>query len=158
LDWGQSINLAPNVDVHLEQAYHWSARGLHDRRKALWGAFVITTPEGPIYFAGDTAYRDGKTFKEAHAKYGDFRVAMLPIGAYAPRWFMKNNHMGPDEAVQAHRDLGQPFSLAMHFQTLQLTDEAIDAPAAELAAALDSGGLKRDRFLATAIGAGYDIP
>lgn len=157
LDWGQQAQVK-GVTFALEQAYHWSARGIFDRRKALWGAFVISTPRGPVYFAGDTGYRDGAIFSRAHAKYGAFRLALLPIGAYEPRWFMQTQHMNPDDAVRAHRDLGGPLSLGMHFGTVRLTDEAVDAPARDLAAALEAHGIAAGRFRMPQFGVPISVP
>jgi len=158
LNWGQSLSFENNVTIGLEQAYHWSARGIFDRRKALWGAFVIQAPGGNIYFAGDTGYRDGKIFKDAGAKYGSFRLALLPIGAYQPRWFMAASHMDPAEAVQAHTDLNSRFSLGMHFQTVQLTDEGFEDPVTELTQALNAGNIPAEHFIAPDVGQGFEIP
>lgn len=157
LDWGQSID-AGAAHISLEQAYHWSARGLYDRKKALWGAFIIRTAGGQIYFAGDTGYRDGRIFKEAGMKYVAFRLALLPIGAYEPRWFMADSHMDPTEAVEAHQSLHSAFSLGMHYGTVQLTDEGIDAPVAELEAALDQKNIRRESFIAPDIGEVINVP
>lgn len=157
LDWGQGVPVKEGVTITLEQAYHWSARGIYDRRKALWGAFVIQTPGGPIYFGGDTGYRDGATFKRAGTKYGPFRLSLLPIGAYSPRWFMATSHMDPEQAVQAHMHLNSKFSLGMHFQTLQLTDEGIEDPAKELAQGLAKTGIPPETFIAPDIGQTFDI-
>ena len=80
---------------------HWSARNLSDRNMALWASFVIETPGGRIYFVGDSGYGDGRHFRDARERHGPFRLAILPIGAYEPRWFMRDQHMNPAEAVQA---------------------------------------------------------
>jgi L-ascorbate metabolism protein UlaG (beta-lactamase superfamily) len=87
-DWGARVEIAPGIAVHIEPSLHWSARNLRDRRMALWCAFVIATPSGKIFHAGDTAYGDGRLFRELFLKYRGFRLANLPIGAYEPRWFM----------------------------------------------------------------------
>ncbi len=158
LDWGQTYSYATGFRFTLEQAYHWSARGLYDRRRALWGAFIAETPGGKIYFAGDTGYRDGKTFREAAAKHGPFRLALLPVGAYEPRWFMESQHMNPDDAVRAHLDLGAPYTFGMHFGTVRLTDEAIDQPARDLAAAQIAHNVTPDRFGMPIFGKAYTIP
>lgn len=146
LDWGQSHEVAQGVRVHVEQVYHWSARGLYDRRKALWGGFVIDTPGGKIYFAGDTGFRDGAAFRRTFEKHGDFRFAILPVGAYEPRWFMATSHMNPDEAVATYRLMGQPATLGAHYGTIQLTDEGIDQPRTDLEAALAREGIPADKF------------
>jgi L-ascorbate metabolism protein UlaG (beta-lactamase superfamily) len=125
---------------------HWSARGLTDRNKALWAAFVIETPAGRIYHVADSGYGSGYHFRMARERYGPFRLAILPIGAYEPRWFMREQHMNPDEAVLAFADCGAELALGHHFGTFQLTDEAIDAPTLALAAARAKASLAADRF------------
>ena len=95
-DWGDRIDLGNGVCVHLEEAYHWSARGIRDRLRALWAAFVIETPGGKIYHIGDTGFHDGKIFPAVREKHGLIKLAILPIGAYEPRWFMAEQHMNPD--------------------------------------------------------------
>jgi L-ascorbate metabolism protein UlaG (beta-lactamase superfamily) len=100
----------------------------------LWGGHVVEAPAGRIYFAGDTGY--GPHFGEIAGRLGRPDVALLPIGAYEPRWFMAAQHMNPADAVKAHFDLRQPLSIAMHFATFQLTDEAMDAPVLALQAAM----------------------
>ena len=88
---------------------HWSARGLFDHNKALWAALVIETSGGNIYFIGDSGYGNGRYFKRAKEKFGSFRLALIPIGAYEPRYFMEYAHMNPEESVRAHIDLGEPM-------------------------------------------------
>ena len=105
-DWGQSVDLGSGVTAHLEPAYHWSARGMNDRRMALWCAYVLTTPAGAIYHVGDTGYGDGRIFRAVRERFGPPRLAILPIGAYEPRWFMQPQHMNPDEAVRVFSRLG----------------------------------------------------
>ena len=100
-DWHQRIELGNDVAVTLVPTRHWSARGLTDRNKALWASFVIETPAGRIYHVADSGYGDGHHFRAARDRYGPFRLAILPIGAYEPRWFMRDQHMNPEEAVRA---------------------------------------------------------
>jgi L-ascorbate metabolism protein UlaG (beta-lactamase superfamily) len=145
-DWHQRVALAPGVAVTPVPIRHWSARGLLDRNKALWAAFVIDTPAGRIYHIADTGYGDGRHFRAAREKYGPFRLAVLPIGAYEPRWFMREQHMNPQEAVQVLRDCGAELALAHHHGTFQLTDEPIDAPVQALAQARVTAGLAPERF------------
>lgn len=145
-DWGGKAEIGRGVTVHFEPAYHWSARGLFDRRMALWSAFVIETPSGKIYHIADTAYADGELFKLARKKHGDFRLAILPIGAYAPRWFMKKNHINPDEAVAIMKECGAQEAMAHHWGTFQLTDEPVDEPPQLLAKALERETIKTERF------------
>jgi L-ascorbate metabolism protein UlaG (beta-lactamase superfamily) len=133
-DWWQNIEPWPGTKLHTVPAQHWSGRGLYDRNQALWGGFVIETPRKKIYFAGDTGY--GPLFKEIHSHFGTVDVALLPIGAYEPRWFMREQHMNPEDAVLAHLDLRPRLSVGTHFGTFQLTDEGIDDPLKDLAVAL----------------------
>jgi L-ascorbate metabolism protein UlaG (beta-lactamase superfamily) len=146
LDWGEFRALSPDVGVHLRPAAHWSARGLRDRRMALWGAFTLTTPAGVIHHIGDTGYGDGSIFRAIRAEFGPPRLAILPIGAYAPRWFMRDLHMNPQDAVQAMADLGAAQALGHHWGTFRLTDEPIDEPPTQLAEALTAAGIEPARF------------
>ena len=148
LDWGQSAALGDGVTAWLHPAHHWSARGIGDRRMALWGGFVITSAAGRVYVAGDTAYGDGGIFRDVRSRYGAPDVAILPIGAYEPRWFMKDQHVDPAEAVQVMLDCGARQALGVHWGTFQLTDEPRLAPAEALAAALRRRGLGPASFVA----------
>lgn len=123
-DWGDQVVINDKVAIGLDPMQHWSARGLFDRNKALWAAFTIQTPGGNIYFVGDSGYGAGQHFKAAKAKYGSFRLALLPIGAYNPRWFMSYAHMDPEEAIFAYIDLGKPTFIPGHYDVFKLTDEA----------------------------------
>jgi L-ascorbate metabolism protein UlaG (beta-lactamase superfamily) len=147
-DWGESIDLGQGLAVHLTPANHWSARGLNDRRMALWCAFVLTSPTGVHYHVGDTGLGDGAIFREIRARFGAPRLATLPIGAYEPRWFMKPQHMNPEDAVEAFKLLEPDQALGHHWGTFRLTDEGVERPAQALEVALDAAGLTRDRFLA----------
>ncbi|HEY4773582.1 MAG TPA: MBL fold metallo-hydrolase [Xanthobacteraceae bacterium] len=147
-DWDDRVALAPGLAVTLAPMHHWSARGLHDRNWALWAAFVIETPAGRIYHVADSGYGEGRHFRAARARYGPFRLAILPIGAYEPGWFMRDQHMNPQEAVQAFFDCGAERALGHHCGTFHLADEPIDAPVAALAAARAAAGLAPDDFRA----------
>jgi L-ascorbate metabolism protein UlaG (beta-lactamase superfamily) len=157
-DWGDVVDVAPGVRVHFEPSQHWSARGLSDRRMALWAAFVIETPAGKIYHIGDTGYGDGAIFRALHRKHGPMRLAILPIGAYEPRWFMKDQHVDPEEAVRIFGDVEAAWGLAHHWGTFRLTDEAIDEPPKQLAVALERAGLAPDRFVTRRPGEVFDVP
>ena len=146
LQWGGTIE-RDTAKIHVTPALHWSKRNLWGANTALWGAFVIETPGGVIYFAADTGFGEGQTFKDIRAQFGPPRLSLLPIGAYEPRWFMKPHHMNPQEAAEAHLHLESRTSLAIHHATVQLTDEAIDAPAAALRTALHARNIDPDRFL-----------
>lgn len=133
LDWDQSACVR-GCTIHCVPAVHFSARGLFDRDKTLWCGYVIPTPSGPIYFAGDTAW--GDHFGRIAAEHGAPRLALLPIGAYLPRWFMSAVHMDPDQAMRAHAEMNSQISAAIHHGTFRLTDESLDSPAQELAKVL----------------------
>jgi L-ascorbate metabolism protein UlaG (beta-lactamase superfamily) len=135
-DWWQTFNLSDRVRATIVPAYHWSARNLGDRRCALWGGFVLETPVGVVYCAGDTGYQDGKIFAEIRRRCGAPRVAILPIGAYEPRWFMQTQHTDPAQAVQIAIDCGAQHLLGVHWATFQLTDEPWDEPARLLTEAM----------------------
>jgi len=147
-DWHQRVELGGGVAVTLVPARHWSARGLFDRNKTLWASFVMETPAGKIYIVCDSGYGDGKHFRRVAETHGPLRLAILPIGAYEPRWFMKDQHMNPSDAVKALADCGAAQALAHHHGTFQLTDEAIDAPLIALEAALDEANTPREKFAA----------
>lgn len=158
LDWHQAIHIQQNTTIHLTPAQHWSARGFLDRNKALWGAFVISTAGGNIYFCGDSGYGKGDTFRKALEQFGHFRFAMLPIGAYKPRWFMKYSHMDPGEAVLACQDLGEPYTAAIHFETFRLADEGFEDPTKLLAEACKKFHVNPQRFRALKLGEAWIIP
>lgn len=143
LDWWQHATVE-GMSVTLTPAFHFSARGLLDRNRALWGGFFLDLGTTRIYFAGDTAY--GPFFREIGRRLGPINLAIIPIGAYEPRWFMKSVHMNPAEAVQAHLDLMSPMSIGMHFGTFQLTTEGIDDPPHALAQALEANRIPSTDF------------
>jgi L-ascorbate metabolism protein UlaG (beta-lactamase superfamily) len=125
LDWGESLPLA-RTTIHSVPALHFSARGIFDRNWTLWCGYVIETAHSIVYFAGDTGF--GDHFAGIRARFGAPRLALLPVGAYEPRWFMSPVHMAPDEAVRAHEILAAKTSIAIHHGTFQLGDEGIDTP------------------------------
>jgi L-ascorbate metabolism protein UlaG (beta-lactamase superfamily) len=125
LDWWQHSTTSP-IPATVTPAHHFSARTPLDRDRALWGGFVLEVDGARIFFAGDSAY--SSLFRDVRRQCGPIDLALLPIGAYEPRWFMQSVHMNPAEAVQAHLDVGAPQSLAMHFGTFPLTTEGIDEP------------------------------
>ncbi|HEX4407922.1 MAG TPA: MBL fold metallo-hydrolase [Xanthobacteraceae bacterium] len=147
-DWHDRAVLSPDVSVTLVPTRHWSARTLSDRNMSLWASFVIEAPGGRAYLVGDSAYGDGGHFHRVRERYGSFKLALLPIGAYEPRWFMRDQHMNPEEAVQAFIDCGAERALGHHYGTFQLTDEAIDAPVIGLGEALQAKGIAGEKFRA----------
>lgn len=147
-DWGSTFELSDQVKVSIVPAHHWSARGIGDRRMALWGGFIIQSSAGLIYNVGDTGYGDGQIFKDIKTNFGSPDVAIIPIGAYEPRWFMSDQHVNPDEAVCIMQDCGAKQALGVHWGTFQLTDESRLAPKDALAQSLQRANLKSDQFVA----------
>jgi L-ascorbate metabolism protein UlaG (beta-lactamase superfamily) len=147
-DWGQSVDLGQGVGVHLVPTYHWSARGLTDRRKTLWASFVLTTQSGTLYHIGDTGYGAGKFSKDVRQIFGPIARAHIPIGAFEPRWFMQAQHVNPEEAVRIFQDCGAAQAIGHHWGTFQLTNEAIDQPPKELGLALQTANIPAEKFQA----------
>jgi len=131
LDWGESLTIS-GFSIHSVPALHFSARGIFDRNRTLWCGYVIEYPERLVYFAGDTGF--GNHFAHIREKFGSPNLALLPIGAYEPRWFMSPVHMSPEEAVKAQDILGAKTSIAIHHGTFQLADDCIDTPKKRLIA------------------------
>lgn len=143
LGWQDSVTVH-GVEIVFTECRHRSGRGIGDQMKTLWGSFVLKSSAGNIYFAGDTGY--GPHLKEAGDEYGPFALALLPIGAYEPRWFMADVHLNPEEAVKAHQDLRSEHSVAMHFGTFRLTYEGINQPVHDLSVALQAHEISSNRF------------
>lgn len=150
LDWWQSHWANDRAEIICTPAQHWSSRTPWDRCQSLWGGFWLRSAAGSLYFAGDSGW--GDHFATIQARLGSPAVSLLPIGAYEPRWFMAPAHMNPAEALNAHLALGSRHSVAMHFGTFCLTDEGIDAPPRDLAAALAARGVAPEMFTVPAIG------
>jgi L-ascorbate metabolism protein UlaG (beta-lactamase superfamily) len=149
LDWGEAFSLG-DCTIHCVPALHFSSRGIYDRNMTLWCGYMIECQERFVYFAGDTAF--GSHFAQIRERFGAPRLALLPIGAYEPRWFMSPVHMGPDDAVRAHEILGAKTSIAIHHGTFQLADEGLDTPARQLSACAPRESflvLKNGQFLKT---------
>nr|WP_174297628.1 MBL fold metallo-hydrolase [Sphingomonas bacterium] len=155
-DWHDQIEIAPGVATTLTPATHWSARGIRDRRMALWaGHYLKTSRNGSVWFAGDTGYGDGAIFRDLRHRHGAPDVALLAIGAYAPRWFMAPQHTDPAEAVRIFADVGARHALGIHWGTFPLSDEPREEPPALLAAALAQSGVEPSRFPAAEPGSVY---
>jgi L-ascorbate metabolism protein UlaG (beta-lactamase superfamily) len=150
LDWGESLTL-PGFTVHCVPALHFSSRGLSDRNRTLWCGYVIEDEARLVYFAGDTGF--GPHFAQIRERFGSPHLALLPIGAYEPRWFMSPVHMAPEEALRAHQILAARTSIAIHYGTFQLSDDGIDAPGRRLMASA-----RPESFLILNNGQFADIP
>ena len=155
LDWWQSVEVA-GVSIDLTPAHHFSARTPFDRNRALWGGFMLNVGDTRIFFAGDTAY--APFFPDIGRRLGPIDLALIPIGAYEPRWFMRSVHMNPDEAVQAHIDLAASRSVGIHFGTFQLTTEAIDAPLQALEQARNARNIPASEFVTLPFGDSLRLP
>ena len=157
LDWWQTARVG-GVEIVFVPAQHWSGRSFSDRMETLWGGYAVFAPDFQVFFAGDTGY--SKDFADIRARFAGrqgpanrgFDLALLPIGAYEPRWFMKEQHIDPAEAVQIHLDLAARRSIGIHWGTFALTDEALDEPPRALEVARRQRGLADDAFTVMAIG------
>jgi N-acyl-phosphatidylethanolamine-hydrolysing phospholipase D len=156
LDWWQLVRVG-EIEVFFVPSQHWSGRSLSDRMCTLWGGYAVFAPDFQLFFAGDTAY--SKDFADIRSRFASrqgngrgFDLALIPVGAYEPRWFMKAQHANPAEAVQIHLDLAAQRSIGIHWGTFQLTDEALDEPPRALAAAARERGLADDAFTVMAVG------
>lgn len=168
LNWWTSHTVpapAGPVEVTLVPAQHWSGRGLADRMKTLWGGFAVFAPDCHLFYAGDTAY--SRDFIDIQARFaerqsaangGGFDIALLPIGAYEPRWFMAPQHVDVEEAIRIHRDLRAKRSLGVHWGTFQLSDEALDDPPQALLEQRRLQALSDEEFFVLAIGETRQFP
>ncbi|AUX90578.1 MBL fold metallo-hydrolase [Acinetobacter variabilis] len=129
MDWWENA-FFEDIQIVYSPAQHASGRGMRDQNCALWGGFSLLNGKDHCYFAGDSGY--ALHFKEIRKRLGPPRIALLPIGAYEPRELMRNIHMNPEDAFHAHQDLMARCSMAIHYRTFQLTDEARDQPENEL--------------------------
>jgi L-ascorbate metabolism protein UlaG (beta-lactamase superfamily) len=134
VDWWQEVKLNDKVTITGVPAQHFSSRGLFDRDETLWLGYVVRGPAGITYVAGDTGA--GPHFAAVAQRIGKPRLALLPLGAFRPTWFMSRVHVSPDEAVDAHEQLGAGTSVGMHFGTFALGDDGQDEPVKALEAAL----------------------
>jgi len=144
-DWWDETEITPELRITFAPTQHFSGRNLWDRQKSLWGSYMIQHQDRLIYFGADSGY--STHFSEIRTRLGAPDLALLGIGAYEPRWFMKPMHMNPAEAVQAHLDLGSKHSIGMHFGTFQLSSEAIDQPQVDLKVALAEAHIPEAEFV-----------
>ena len=152
LDWDDQLS-HPGVTITHVPSNHWSSRTTSDRKEMLWGGYILEFSDGyRFYFVGDTGWNE-KLFAELGAQYGGIDFGLIPIGAYAPRDFMRNAHTNPDEAVKIMQAMGVKQALAIHWGTFVLTAEPVDEPPKHLAKALEDAGIPEHNFIAPAIGA-----
>lgn len=158
MDWWQEHeSSSDNLRIVFVPARHNSGRGLFDKNKTLWGGFVITSSGGPVYFAGDTGY--GEFLDRIKDKFGEFRLALLPVGHYEPRWMMKTHHMDPDDAVKLHKHMNVKQSVGIHFATFGgHNDEEVDAHEKDLQVALKKYGVPDSEFWVLGFGEGRNVP
>jgi len=157
MDWWQEYTFkSANVKFIFVPARHNSGRGLFNKNKSLWGGFVIEGASGKVYFAGDTAY--GKFLNKIKERFSDFRLTILPIGSYEKRWFMKTQHMNPDEAVTAHNLLKSKQSVGIHFGTfLEHPEQTINAHEKDLLNSLKKYNVSESDFWILKFGEGRDV-
>jgi N-acyl-phosphatidylethanolamine-hydrolysing phospholipase D len=146
LDWWESREFK-GLRIDFVPVQHWSKRTLSDENQTLWGGWVVRDAAFSFFFAGDTGY--SRDFADIRARFGGFDLAAIPIGAYAPRWFMQIMHLDPAEAVRVHKDVNARRSLGIHWGTFaNLTDESLYEPPVRLAEELKRAGLsERDFFV-----------
>lgn len=138
LNWWEEAIPLPEIKVTLTPSRHWCRRSPWGTNKRLWGGFNVHIGGRKVYFVGDSGY-DSNLFKEIGLHMVSPDLALIPIGAYEPRWFMASAHMNPLEAILVHRDIKSKTSIAMHWGTFQLTDEPYDDPPAALERAKSPG-------------------
>ena len=146
IDWWDEVILNDALKIQAVPAQHFSGRGMRDRDATLWCGYVIKRKSGNIYFAGDTGYND-KTFKEIGARCAPIQVALIPIGAYKPQWFMSPIHCSPEEAVKIHLEVKAGISIADHYGTFPLADDGEDDAKEELFKALEKFALSKEAFI-----------
>jgi N-acyl-phosphatidylethanolamine-hydrolysing phospholipase D len=160
LDWWQQHEIG-GVRFHLTPVQHWSARGLTDRNRTLWGGWAVFGADFHWYFSGDSGYSPDFRDTRQHFYPGtpdSFDLALIAVGAYEPRWFMKDQHVNPAEAVQIHLDLGARHSVGVHWGTFNLTDEPLDQPPGDLAQALKQQSVAPQDFSLLKIGETRQLP
>ncbi len=156
LDWWETFKFNDSILIESVPAQHFSSRGMFDRDATLWCGFVIRRPGGNIYFVGDTGYHPN-IFKEIGERCAPIDVAIVPIGAYKPEWFMSPIHVSPAEAVQIHSDIQSRLSIATHFGTFPLADDTLEDPIFGLQQALKEKGISPESFIVPKEGEGIAL-
>jgi len=143
-EWWQMTKFK-DLEIHSVPVQHWSKRTVNDTNKTLWCGWVIQANNFKYFFPGDTGY--SQDFQDIQKKFGTFDLVTIPIGAYAPRWFMKDTHCNVEEAIKIHKDIKSKKSIAMHWGTFQLTDEPMDEPIKLLQELSEKFKLEKDEFI-----------
>ena len=154
-DWWDSRTVN-GITATATPSQHWSGRGLTDRLKTLWAAWHIEIEGFSFWFAGDTGYNPYQ-FKAVGNRWNGVDLALIPIGAYAPRWFMKKHHINPEEAIKIHEDVQANKSIGMHWGTFQLSAEPIDEPKNLIEQAVTRKRIESGEFITMAIGESITI-
>jgi L-ascorbate metabolism protein UlaG (beta-lactamase superfamily) len=154
LDWWEASS-AGDMRITAVPAQHFSGRSPFNRDSTLWCGFVVESSSATICFAGDSGM--GPHFEQIGQQFPSIDLAILPIGAFRPEWFMGEVHMSPAEAVQAHLRLGAKSSVASHFCTFRLADDGQDEPVERLREALAHTDLNGTEFLVPGLGEGREV-
>jgi len=159
LDWWDKTS-QDGLDFHLVPVQHWSARSLSDRQETLWGGWTVHTPSTDttsfsVFFAGDTGF--SKDFADIARHFGSFDLALIPIGAYAPRWFMQTQHVDPADAIKIHQTIHAKQSIGIHWGSFEMADESLDEPPRLLAQERKKAGLKEHEFITLQHGETLDL-
>lgn len=155
LDWWDQQSFGP-LTLTATPSQHWSARSPFDRNETLWAAWHMQIADFSVWFAGDTGYNEIQ-FREVGQRFKTIDLGLIPIGAYAPRWFMGPQHVNPEEAVKIHQDIGASLSFGMHWGTFQLTAEPMMQPKERLALALAESNIDSRHFRTLAIGQTLEV-
>lgn len=154
-DWWDERSF-DGIRIVATPSQHWSGRGLYDRYQTLWASWRIDIEDFSMWFGGDTGYNEIQ-FKQIYEKHGGVDLALIPIGAYEPRWFMKASHVNPEEAINIHNDIGARISIGMHWGTFQLSAEPFFAPRETLQLHINEGELRRGKFITLKIGESIEV-
>lgn len=157
LDWWQGASHTDSLRIHATPSQHWSGRSLWDRFETLWASYVVDIGDWRVWFGGDTGYNPIQ-FKEIGNVFGDIDLALMPVGAYLPRWFMKMPHVDPQQATQIHRDIGAKRSITMHWGAFQLAAEGIVQTLDDIKQARADAELTDDEFRIMPVGATDVLP
>ena len=159
LDWWGNVRIGESdIIINFVPAHHWSSRYFFDKDTSLWGGFVIQDGKDKVYFAGDTGFGDGQIFKDLKENFGEFRLSLLPIGAYKPNWFFNNMHTSPEQAVEIFTMLNSRNMIPIHFDTFQLSDETYQDPLIDLKKAINKYNIDPEQVHIMKAGDKWKVP